>query len=78
MSEYVASIGMEVHAELSTVTKMFSRAPAAFGGEPNTRTDPLTLGLPGSLPVPNRAAVEMVLRTALALGCRIATRSVFH
>lgn len=78
MANYVPSVGMEVHAELATRSKMFSRAPVAFGGEPNTRTDPVTLGLPGTLPVPNRAAIEMVIRTALALNCKIAMRSVFH
>src|SRR5437868_1675937 len=75
---YVASIGMEVHAELTTRSKMFCRCPVAFGGEPNTRTCPVCLGLPGALPVPNRAAIEMVLRSAAALNCQIATLSVFH
>jgi aspartyl-tRNA(Asn)/glutamyl-tRNA(Gln) amidotransferase subunit B len=78
MANYVASVGMEVHAELSTESKMFCRCPVAFGGEPNTRTCPVCLGLPGTLPVPNRVAVEMVLRTALALNCQIAYRSIFH
>ena len=53
MPNYLPSVGMEVHAELATRSKMFSRAPVAFGGEPNTRVDPVTLGLPGALPVPN-------------------------
>ncbi|HJP84093.1 MAG TPA: Asp-tRNA(Asn)/Glu-tRNA(Gln) amidotransferase subunit GatB [Fimbriimonadaceae bacterium] len=78
MSNYVASVGMEVHAELSTESKMFCRCPVAFGGEPNTRTCPVCLGLPGTLPVPNRKAIEFVLRTALALNCTIAMRSIFH
>jgi aspartyl-tRNA(Asn)/glutamyl-tRNA(Gln) amidotransferase subunit B len=78
MPNYVASVGMEVHAELATASKMFCRCPVAFGGEPNTRTCPVCLGLPGTLPVPNRAAVEMVLRTALALNCTIAMHSIFH
>ena len=78
MPNYVVSVGMEVHAELATASKMFCRCPVAFGGEPNTRTCPVCLGLPGSLPVPNRRAVEMVLRTALALDCTIAMRSIFH
>ncbi len=69
---------MEVHAELFTQTKMFCSCPVAFGGEPNTRTCPVCLGLPGALPVPNRQAIEMVLRTALALNCQIAMHSVFH
>ncbi|RYG45558.1 Asp-tRNA(Asn)/Glu-tRNA(Gln) amidotransferase subunit GatB [bacterium] len=78
MANYVPSVGIEVHAELSTRSKMFSRAPVAFGGEPNTRIDPVSLGLPGALPVPNRIAIEMVMMTALALNCKIAHHSVFH
>jgi len=78
MANYVASIGMEVHAELATRSKMFCRCPVAFGGEPNTRVCPVCLGLPGSLPVPNKAAIDMVMRTALALNCKIARHSVFH
>lgn len=69
---------MEVHAELSTRSKMFCRCPVAFGGEPNSRTCPICLGLPGTLPVPNHAAIEMVMKTALALNCKIAMNSVFH
>jgi aspartyl-tRNA(Asn)/glutamyl-tRNA(Gln) amidotransferase subunit B len=69
---------MEVHAELATKSKMFCRCPVAFGGDPNTRTCPVCLALPGSLPVPNREAIEMVLRTALALNCQIAMNSIFH
>ncbi len=78
MSEYVLDVGMEVHAELMTRSKMFCRDEAAFGGEPNTRISPLSLGLPGTLPVPNRSAIEMVLRTSLALNCQIAMHSIFH
>jgi aspartyl-tRNA(Asn)/glutamyl-tRNA(Gln) amidotransferase subunit B len=81
MPIYIASVGMEVHAELATRSKMFCRCPVAFGGEPNTRVCPICLGMPGTLPVPNRAAIEMVLRTALALNCKIgglAEPSVFH
>ena len=78
MAEYIPSVGMEVHAELATRSKMFCRCQVAFGGEPNTRTCPICLGLPGTLPVPNRVAIEMVLRTALALNCQIAMYSVFH
>lgn len=78
MSKYLVSVGMEVHAELSTASKMFCRCEVAFGGEPNTRVCPVCMGLPGALPVPNRKAIEMVLRTALALNCKIAMRSVFH
>ncbi|MGV3616643.1 MAG: Asp-tRNA(Asn)/Glu-tRNA(Gln) amidotransferase subunit GatB [Fimbriimonas sp.] len=78
MANYVPSVGMEVHAELSTRSKMFCRCPVAFGGEPNTRTCPICLGLPGTLPVPNRAAIEMVMKAALALNCKIAMHSIFH
>jgi aspartyl-tRNA(Asn)/glutamyl-tRNA(Gln) amidotransferase subunit B len=78
MGEYILSVGMEVHAELKTESKMFCRDRAEFGGEPNTRISPVSLGLPGTLPVPNRMAIEMVLRTALAFNCKIAMRSVFH
>lgn len=78
MSTYVASVGMEVHAELSTRSKMFCRCPVGFGGEPNTRVCPVCLGLPGSLPVPNKVAVEMVIRTALALNCEISLESSFE
>jgi aspartyl-tRNA(Asn)/glutamyl-tRNA(Gln) amidotransferase subunit B len=69
---------MEVHAELATCSKMFCRCAVAFGGQPNTRVCPICLGLPGTLPVPNKAAIEMVLKTALALNCKIAMRSIFH
>jgi aspartyl-tRNA(Asn)/glutamyl-tRNA(Gln) amidotransferase subunit B len=69
-------IGLEVHAELATRTKLFSSATAEFGGEPNTHVDPLTLGLPGSLPVLNVRAVELAIRVGVALGCTV-QRSVF-
>jgi len=78
MPNFVASVGMEVHAELNTQSKMFCRCPVAFGGEPNTRVCPICLGLPGTLPVPNHKAIELVLRTALALNCKIAMNSIFH
>ncbi len=64
-------IGLEVHAELATVTKLFSASPAHFGAEPNTNIDPVSLGLPGSLPVLNEAAVELSIRAGLALHCEI-------
>lgn len=69
-------IGLEVHAELETKTKMFSPALNTFGGEPNSNIDPVSLGLPGSLPVLNKKAVELAIRVGLALNCRI-QRSVF-
>ena len=69
-------VGLEVHAELATATKMFSGAPNRFGGNPNTYVDPVSLGLPGSLPVLNERAVELAIRVGLALNCRV-QRSVF-
>jgi aspartyl-tRNA(Asn)/glutamyl-tRNA(Gln) amidotransferase subunit B len=78
MANFIASVGMEVHAELATKSKMFCRCPVAFGGEPNTRVCPVCLGLPGALPVPNHAAIQAVLKTALALNCTIAMNSIFH
>lgn len=69
---------MEVHAELLTESKMFCGCGTQFGAAPNTQCCPVCLGLPGSLPVPNRAAVEHVLRTALALNCEINRHSIFH
>src|SRR5438552_14593251 len=71
MPDYQPDIGMEVHAELLTDSKMFCGCRNAFGGEPNTRCCPVCMGMPGSLPVMNRKAVEHVIRTSLALNCRI-------
>src|SRR6202008_747415 len=65
-------LGLEVHVELSTVTKMFCGCATTFGAEPNTQVCPVCLGLPGSLPVLNQAAVESAIRIGLALGCQIA------
>lgn len=64
-------IGLEVHAELATRTKLFSAARNHFGAEPNTNIDPVSLGLPGSLPVLNRKAVELAIRVGLALHCEV-------
>ena len=77
-TSYEAVIGLEVHVELSTATKMFSGCPAHFGGEPNTRVDPVTLGLPGTLPVVNERAVEFAMRLGLALNCEVRPQSQFH
>ena len=76
LDEWEIVVGLEVHAELSTRTKLFSSATNEFGGEPNTHIDPLTLGLPGSLPVLNEQAVELAVRVGLALDCTV-QRSVF-
>ncbi|MCA9265832.1 MAG: Asp-tRNA(Asn)/Glu-tRNA(Gln) amidotransferase subunit GatB, partial [Planctomycetales bacterium] len=64
-------IGLEVHVQLATQSKLFCRCSTQFGAEPNTQTCPVCLGLPGSLPVMNRHAYELALRTALALNCDI-------
>src|SRR5207249_1356413 len=77
-TNYEPVIGMEVHAELLTRSKMFCGCGTQFGAPPNTQCCPVCLGLPGSLPVPNRAAVEHVVRTALALNCEINAHSIFH
>ena len=65
-------LGIEVHVELGTATKMFDSAPNAFGGDPNTYVTPVSLGLPGSLPVVNHKAVEYAIKIGLALNCSIA------
>lgn len=70
-------IGLEVHVELNTTTKMFSAAPNYFGGEPNTNVTPVCLGLPGTLPVVNEQAVRYAISLGLALGCEIAELSGF-
>lgn len=68
-------IGLEVHVQLATRTKMFCGCPLEFGAEPNARVCAVCLGLPGALPVINRLAVEYAIRTGLALQCRIATHT---
>ena len=70
-------VGLEVHVELATRTKLFSASPNRFGDEPNTNIDPVTLALPGALPVLNRHAVELAMRIGLALNCRIQP-CIFH
>jgi aspartyl-tRNA(Asn)/glutamyl-tRNA(Gln) amidotransferase subunit B len=70
-------IGLEIHVQLKTRTKMFCRCPAGFGAGENTQTCPVCLGYPGALPVPNGTAVEWTLKLGLALGCEIAPRAVF-
>ncbi|HET9201693.1 MAG TPA: Asp-tRNA(Asn)/Glu-tRNA(Gln) amidotransferase subunit GatB [Acidimicrobiia bacterium] len=73
-----AVIGIEVHVELMTASKMFCGCEVAHGGEPNTRVCPTCLGLPGALPVTNRAAIESIMAIGLALSCQVSPRSVFH
>ena len=83
MNSYEIVIGLEVHTELATKTKMFSGSPNLFGGEPNTHIDPVSLGLPGSLPVLNKKAVELAVRVGIALGseikpCTFARKNYFY
>src|SRR5262245_31782283 len=77
MGAYEAVIGLEVHAQLLTQSKLFCGCATAFGAEPNTQVCPVCLALPGALPVPNRDAIELSLRAALAIGCEVSGRSVF-
>jgi aspartyl-tRNA(Asn)/glutamyl-tRNA(Gln) amidotransferase subunit B len=71
-------IGLEIHVQLKTETKMFCRCRNGFGGEPNSQTCPVCLAFPGALPVPNRRAIEETIKLGLALDCTIAERAVFH
>ena len=73
LSRYEPVVGLETHVELGTVTKMFCGCPTVFGAEPNAAVCPVCLGLPGSLPVANRAAIEYTIKIGLALNCSIAS-----
>jgi aspartyl-tRNA(Asn)/glutamyl-tRNA(Gln) amidotransferase subunit B len=73
IATYEPVIGLETHVELGTRTKMFCGCPTEFGAEPNTQVCPVCLGLPGSLPVANRAGIEATIRIGLALNCTIAS-----
>jgi aspartyl-tRNA(Asn)/glutamyl-tRNA(Gln) amidotransferase subunit B len=75
---YEAVIGLEIHVQLSTRTKMFCGCALSFGDEPNTHTCPVCLAHPGTLPVTNERAVSYGLQIALALGCEVSPRSIFH
>jgi aspartyl-tRNA(Asn)/glutamyl-tRNA(Gln) amidotransferase subunit B len=75
---YETTVGLEVHVELSTNSKMFCACAVDFGGDPNTRTCPVCLGMPGSLPVANGKAIEYTIKIGAALGCDIAPYSLFH
>lgn len=74
---YEAVIGLEVHAQLQTQTKLFCGCSTAYGAEPNTQVCPVCLGLPGALPVPNARVLELAARTGLALGCDVRLESRF-
>jgi len=76
--EWEPVVGLEIHVHLKTRTKMFCRCELEYGARENTRTCPVCLAHPGSLPVPNERAVEWTIKLGLALGCEIAPRAVFH
>ncbi|MDX6632462.1 MAG: aspartyl-tRNA(Asn)/glutamyl-tRNA(Gln) amidotransferase subunit, partial [Solirubrobacterales bacterium] len=78
MSDWEAVIGLEIHVQLSTRTKMFCGCELSFGDEPNVHTCPVCLGHPGTLPALNERAIRHGLAIALALGCEVAPRSIFH
>lgn len=77
IDDYDPVLGLEVHVELGTDTKMFCGCPTTFGADPNTQVCPVCLGLPGSLPVVNESAIESAIRIGLALNCTIRPSSVF-
>ncbi len=77
LASFEAVIGLEIHAQLLTDTKIFCGCSAAFGAAPNTNICPVCIGLPGALPVLNRRAVDYAVRASLALGCTINERSIF-
>ena len=78
MNGWEPVIGLEIHVQLKTETKMFCRCRNAFGDDPNTNVCPVCLAFPGALPVPNRRAIEECIKLGLALDCDIAEKAVFH
>src|SRR3954463_3951189 len=78
MAEWEPVVGLEIHVQLKTRTKMFCRCANAYATEPNTQTCPVCLAFPGALPTPNETAIEWTLKLGLALGCEIAPRALFH
>jgi aspartyl-tRNA(Asn)/glutamyl-tRNA(Gln) amidotransferase subunit B len=78
VADYEPVIGLEIHVQLKTTTKMFCGCELSFGDEPNVHTCPVCLGLPGALPVVNSQAIHFGIMIGLALGCEIAERSQFH
>jgi aspartyl-tRNA(Asn)/glutamyl-tRNA(Gln) amidotransferase subunit B len=77
MARYETVIGLEVHVQLATATKIFCGCPTGFGAPPNTNVCPVCLGMPGALPVLNREAVDLAIRASLALNCRVRPQSRF-
>lgn len=77
MTAYEPVIGLEVHAQMRSRTKLFCGCPTDYGAPPNEHTCPVCLALPGALPVPNQAAIELAIQAGLALDCEVAPRSVF-
>src|SRR5580700_11494114 len=77
IAKYEPVIGLEVHCQLATRTKIFCGCPSSFGAPPNTNVCPVCLGLPGALPVLSRHAVELAIEAALALNCRVRPQSRF-
>ena len=78
MAEWEPVVGLEIHVQLKTRTKMFCRCENGFATAPNTQTCPVCLAFPGALPTPNETAVEWTLKLGLALDCEIAPRALFH
>ncbi|MBM4188279.1 MAG: Asp-tRNA(Asn)/Glu-tRNA(Gln) amidotransferase subunit GatB [Gemmatimonadetes bacterium] len=77
MTGWETVIGLEIHVQLATASKLFCGCPTVFGAPPNSQVCPVCLGLPGALPVPNQAAVALAVRAGLGLGCTVNPRSVF-
>src|SRR6201986_2696896 len=77
IGKYEPVIGLEVHVQLNTRTKIFCGCPTGFGAPPNTNVCPVCLGLPGALPVLSRTAVELAIRASLALNCTVRSQSRF-
>src|SRR3981189_1040871 len=77
IEKYEPVIGLEVHVQLATRTKIFCGCPTSFGAPPNTNVCPVCLGLPGALPVLSRHAVELAIEASLALNCKVNPRSIF-